>query len=71
MIERNTLIEDLVRELPKAVGYLRKRGIKCLACGEPIWGTIESSGKQKGFTDEEVDRIVEDLRALQKGGNDP
>ncbi len=66
MIGRDTTIEDLVRTLPKSVHYMRKKGIRCLACGEPLWGTIESAAKEKGFSEDEIDQIVEDLRALDK-----
>ena len=54
MIDKDILIEDLVTRLPKAVGYLMKKNIKCLACGEPIWGTLEQAAKQKGFSDTEI-----------------
>ncbi len=66
MIQRDTSIEDLVRAVPKAVAYMRNKGIKCLACGEPIWGTIEEAAIEKGFSGAEIDDIIEDLRALEK-----
>jgi iron-sulfur cluster repair protein YtfE (RIC family) len=64
MIDKDILIEDLVTRLPKAVGYLMKKNIKCLACGEPVWGTLEQAAKQKGFTDTEIAAFVEDLNRL-------
>ena len=33
-------IEDLVREYPRAAGFLTKKGVRCIRCGEPIWGTL-------------------------------
>ncbi len=51
MIARDISIEDLIRRVPSAVGYLMEKGIKCIACGEPIWGTLESAARDKGFTD--------------------
>lgn len=73
MIDKNILIEDLVTRLPRAVGYLMKKNIKCLACGEPIWGTLEDAARQKGFSDEEIDVFVRELNALavQDGGRGP
>ena len=70
MIDKNILIEDLVTRLPRAVGYLMKKNIKCVACGEPIWGTLEDAARQKGFSDEEIDVFVRELNALavQDGG---
>lgn len=63
MIHSDTLIEDLVN-VPGAVRYLMKHNIKCLACGEPIWGTLEEAAKQKGHTDADIDRFVEELNEL-------
>ena len=73
MIDKNILIEDLVTRLPRAVGYLMKKNIKCLACGEPIWGTLEDAARQKGFSDVEIDVFVRELNALavQDGGRGP
>ncbi len=65
MINRDTLIEELVASCPSAVGYLMKRGIRCLTCGEPIWGTLESVAKERGFTDTQIDEIVVALRRLE------
>ncbi len=64
MIDKNILIEDLVTRLPRAVGYLMKKNIKCLACGEPIWGTLESAAREKGFSSDQIDAFVKELNAL-------
>lgn len=64
MIDKDILIEDLVTRLPKAVGYLMQKNIKCLACGEPVWGTLEQAAKQKGFSDADIAVFVEDLNRL-------
>ena len=64
MIDKNILIEDLVREIPSAVTYLMKKNVKCLACGEPIWGTLEEAAKKKGFSDAEIDVFVRDLNEM-------
>ena len=57
-------IEDLVNELPEAVGYLREEGIRCLRCGEPIWGSLEDASKEKGYTDKDIEGFVEDLNKI-------
>ena len=64
LIRRDTLIEDLVDAVPQSVGYLLGKGIQVIACGEPIWGTLENVAKGKGYTDPQIDEIVADLRAL-------
>ena len=63
-ITKDITIEDLVEDYPFAEEFLRVRGIKCIRCGEPIWGTLETACKDKGFTDEQIDEIVKDLNAL-------
>jgi len=65
VIEKTILIEDLVRELPQSVTYLMEQGIRCLRCGEPIWGTLESAAKEKGFSDAQIEKFTKDLNALQ------
>ena len=64
-VTKDIEIEDLVNEIPESVSYLRRQGIRCLRCGEPIWGTLENAAKEKGFTNEDVDKFVKDLRELQ------
>jgi len=63
-IRRDIPIEDLIRDVPDAAGYLLKHGIRCLACGEPIWGTLESAAREKGFTDSDIETFVSDLEKL-------
>lgn len=70
MIDKDILIEDLVSKVPRSVGYLMKKNIKCLACGEPIWGTLEETAKEKGFSDEEIDVFVKELNEIAGETND-
>ena len=63
-INKDIEIEDLVNELPEAVGYLREEGIRCLRCGEPIWGSIEDAAKEKGYNDKDIERFVKDLNKI-------
>lgn len=63
-INKDIEIEDLVNELPEAVGYLRNEGIRCLRCGEPIWGTLEEAAKEKGYNEKDIMRFVDELNQL-------
>lgn len=65
-IRPDTTIEDLVREYPPAVSFLMEKGIRCLACGEPIWGTLESAAREKGYDDASIERLVAELNELLK-----
>lgn len=60
-ISKNIPIEALITQHPFSVHLLMRRGIKCIVCGEPIWGTLEDAAKEKGISDLELDRIVEEI----------
>jgi hypothetical protein len=64
-ITKQIPIEELIEQVPDAINYLFKQGIRCIRCGEPIWGTLEEAAKQKGFSDDQIDLFVEELNALQ------
>jgi len=60
-VNKEIEIEDLVREYPESVTFLRDKGIRCLRCGEPIWGTLEEAAQEKGFSEEKIRQITEEL----------
>ncbi len=64
MITKDIYIEDLVKEIPNSVNFLREKGLVCIKCGEPVWGTLEELAKQKKFSDEEVSSLVIELNRL-------
>ncbi len=64
MIRRAILIEELITRLPESVRYLMDKGIQAVACGEPIWGTLEDAAKEKGYTDGQINAIVAELSEL-------
>ncbi len=68
-IEKDILIEDLVEDYPFAEEYLRVKGIKCIRCGEPIWGTLEDACKEKGFNDEQINEIIKELNEINQNKN--
>lgn len=64
MITKNISIEELIEIKPNAVKYLMEKGIKCIACGEPIWGTLEDAAKEKGFSNTDIDAFIIDIKNL-------
>lgn len=60
-ITKDIQIEDLVDKIPKSIPFLREKGIVCVVCGEPVWGSLNDLAKQKGFSDETIDQIVTEL----------
>lgn len=65
-ITRDILIEDLIERVPRAVPYLLRQRIRCIPCGEPLWGTLEEAARAKGYGDEDIDRFVADLERLAR-----
>lgn len=63
-VTKDIYIEDLVELYPDSVTYLMNKGIRCLVCGEPIWGTLESAAKEKGFGETEINTFVSELNNL-------
>ncbi len=68
MIDQKISIEELVEILPASVTYLSKKGIKCIACGEPIWGTLEEAAREKGFGEDEIIEFVRELNQIYVPG---
>lgn len=76
-IKRDISIEELTDNHPFSVSFLREKGIVCIVCGEPIWGTLEEIAKSKGFDDAGIDELVKELNEKaelsdeQDTGNEP
>lgn len=63
-ITKDIYIEDLVNHYPFSVRFLSEKGIKCIACGEPIWGTLEEAMQEKKFSAVEMETVVFELNEL-------
>jgi iron-sulfur cluster repair protein YtfE (RIC family) len=61
-IDPDISVEDLVRQIPEASAILRRFGIVCIQCGEPVWGTLRQAAAEKGILD-----VSDVLAALQNG----
>jgi len=70
MITKDISIEDLIEDYPKSVKYLAEQDIRCIKCGEPIWGTLEEACVEKGFSQEKVTLVVKDLNEISAGFED-
>lgn len=64
MITADIDIERLVEDYPFSVKYLAEQGIRCIACGEPIWGTLAEAAAEKGFTSEDTQKFVAELNSM-------
>ncbi len=67
MIDKTITIEELIEEVPGAVTYLMAQHIRCIRCGEPIWGTLEEAAREKGYDDTRIQQFVDELNKLKSG----
>ena len=65
-IDKDIEIEDLIKILPESVTYLMDQGIRCLRCGEPLWGSLESAALEKGFNNEQITVFVNELNNMKQ-----
>jgi len=63
-ITKDISIEELTEVVPESVKYLMEEGIRCIVCGEPIWGTLEEAVMEKGFNEDDLTRFVNELQAI-------
>ncbi len=63
-ITKDITIEELIEEVPESVEYLMKEGIRCIVCGEPIWGSLEEAAEEKDFNETDIERFVNELQKL-------
>ncbi|MBI5647779.1 MAG: DUF1858 domain-containing protein [Ignavibacteriae bacterium] len=61
-ITMDTTIEDLVTQFPATAGFLMQYGVRCLRCGEPLWGTLGDAMKEKGITGDRAEAVLAALR---------
>jgi methionine synthase II (cobalamin-independent) len=62
LITKNTTIEEIVMNYPDLITPLKQFGITCVACGEPIWGTLAENAYQKNIN--ELDVIIDKLNRI-------
>jgi hypothetical protein len=65
-IDENMTIEELVELNPLSVRFLMEKGIRCLRCGEPIWGTLKEAAIEKGYSENSIPGLVEELKEYLK-----
>jgi len=64
LIDRNTPIREIVEKYPYLIDFLLKEGIKCIECGDVLWGTLEEEAKRQGVSEEDLNRIIQEAGEL-------
>ena len=65
-ITKDILIEELVNNYPFSVRFLMEKGIRCIMCGEPIWGTLEEAAQEKDFPEADIEGFVQESPYLKR-----
>ena len=67
-ISADVNVEELVEAHPKAISWLADRGIVCIRCGEPYWGSLRELAAARS-KDGDIDALVVDLNLfLEEAG---
>jgi hypothetical protein len=65
-ITKDIYIEDLVNHYPFSITFLMRKGIRCIACGEPVWGTLKEAVLEMGFTETDLDKFIAEMKEMAK-----
>ena len=60
-ITKNTTINELMNKKPEVAQILFEAGMGCIGCAMAQQETIEEGCRGHGFSDEEIDELVEKL----------
>ncbi len=70
IIQADIEIAQLVELLPESVHALREKGIVCVLCGEPVWGTLAEVAAAKGISETDLMQIISELNQLKRNKNE-
>lgn len=63
-ISPEIMVEELIKLYPASNGFLNRRGLHCIICGEPVWGSLRELALDKKFSEEQISILVADLKAF-------
>ena len=67
-VSLDTPIEELVERFPEATGFLLRKGVRCIRCGEPLWCNLGELLKEEGV--ENPQYLVKELNDYLKKKGD-
>jgi len=63
-ISMDIQVEDLALQYPESVVFLIKHEVRCIRCGEPVWGTLGELLEETGI--ENPQALVDELSTYIK-----
>ncbi len=64
-ITRATTLEEALSVSPRVAEVLLKHGLHCIGCSVAYWETLEQGALAHGMGAEDIDRMLEELNALE------
>ena len=60
-IKKDMTFGELIQNFPEAAPILSDYGLHCIGCHIAVIETIEQGGKAHGLSDEQIDKMIEEL----------
>jgi hybrid cluster-associated redox disulfide protein len=68
-ITKDSNLAETIQRNPKSVEVFLKNGLHCIGCAVAHFETINEGATAHGLTDEQIERMVEELNNLQKSNS--
>lgn len=65
-VTRETTIGDVIKAYPDVAPIIMDHGLHCVGCHVAYWETLEQGCRGHGFSDEEIDKLLDDINAFIK-----
>lgn len=63
-ITKDMNIDEILERVPASAKILAEVGLKCVGCPMSSGESLEEGAKSHGFSDEDIDKIVEKINSL-------
>ena len=67
-VTKETKLGELAENYPAVVEVLVKHGMLCVGCGMARFETLEQGARSHGFSDGEIEKLVEEINTSSKLG---
>ena len=64
MVTREMFVEDMLADYPESNQFFLDKGLRCLKCGEPYWGSVEEFLEESNV--EDIDGMIAELNEMLK-----
>ena len=61
VVKKKDRIGDVIKKYPEAAEIMFKSGLYCIGCPVAMMETIEDGAKSHGFSDEQIDKMIDEI----------